>query len=68
MHKIFLSVLWLKRRSSIFEKSHQYCRENMYELYMVQGACLLKVWGCDNALMVFSALFSNQSHIRDSDK
>ena len=40
----------------------------MYELSMVQGACLLKVWGCDNALMVFSALFSNQSHIRDSDE
>ena len=40
----------------------------MYELYMVQGACLLQVWVYDNALMVFSALFSNQSHIRDSAK
>ena len=40
----------------------------MYELSMVQGACLLKVWVCDNVLMVFSALFSSQFHIRDSDK
>ena len=40
----------------------------MYELSMVQGACLLQVWVYDNVLMVFSALFSNQSHIRDSAK